>query len=324
MMPVVGENPNIHMVTCAGVLSLFISACYLWSARKRTTLHMTDRYLFISQMLHVAVCAYVPTSTHSSLQLKQGLPLLNQIISWTTLGSSLFVPLLSSTRLFHRLLSIFLSLTSTYLLLSTGSEALFPPVLSWLMFVWINMEQEAMLSQGISGRQELSTLDFSENIDITKIRQLKLDDIRRSYFFVFFIITAFFGTGNIASINSFDPASVYCFLTVFNPFIMGGLMMWKVIIPFIIVMCTFETIQVSTQLSSRSLFLIVLVISDLMALHFFFLVQDYGSWLDIGTSISHYVIVMSMTIFLMLLSLMTHILTSRRVSLWKTRKMHFP
>lgn len=37
-------------------------------------------------MLHVAVCAYVPSLTHSSLQQKQGLPLLNQIISWITLG----------------------------------------------------------------------------------------------------------------------------------------------------------------------------------------------------------------------------------------------
>eukprot|EP00064_Thunnus_orientalis_P000721 superscaffoldBa00000040_g722 len=248
-----------------------------------------------AKMLHVAVCAYVPSLTHSSLQQKQGLPLLNQIISWITLASSMLVPLLSSTRLFHRLLSIFLSLTATYLLLSTGSEALFPPVLSWLMFVWINIEQEAMIAQGVSGRQELSTIDFSANIDITKIRQL-----------------------------NFDPASVYCFLTVFNPFIMGALMMWKVIIPFIIVMCTFEAIQVATQLSSRSLFLIVLVISDVMALHFFFLVQDYGSWLDIGTSISHYVIVMSMTIFLMLLSVVTHILTSRRFTLWRRPKMHFP
>lgn len=324
LMPVVGREPNIHLVTCAGLLTLFTSACYLWSSRQRTPLHLNDRQQFVSQMLHVAVCAYVPFLTHSSLQQKQGLPLLNQIISWTTLASSMVVPLLSSTRLFHRLLSIFLSLTATYLLLSTGSEALFPPVLSWLMFVWINIEQEAMLAQGVSSRQELSSIDFSANIDITKIRQLKLDDIRRSYFFVFFIITAFFGTGNIASINSFDPASVYCFLTVFNPFIMGGLMMWKVIIPFIIVMCTFETIQVATQLSSRSLFLIVLVISDLMALHFFFLVQDYGSWLDIGTSISHYVIVMSMTIFLMLLSVVTHIFTSRRFILWRRAKMHFP
>ncbi|XP_068437324.1 GPI ethanolamine phosphate transferase 1 [Clinocottus analis] len=323
LMPVVGREPNIHLVTCAGVLTLFTSGCYLWSSRRRTTLHLSDRQQFGTQMLLVAVCAYVPSLTHSSLQQKQGLPLFNQIISWTTLASSMLVPLLSSTRLFHRLLSIFLSLTATYLLLSTGSEALFPPVLSWLMFVWINIEQEAMLAQGVSGRQELSTIDFAANIDITKIRQLKLDDIRRSYYFVFFIITAFFGTGNIASINSFDPASVYCFLTVFNPFIMGGLMMWKVIIPFIIVMCTFETIQVATQLSSRSLFLIVLVISDLMALHFFFLVQDYGSWLDIGTSISHYVIVMSMTIFLMLLSVVTHILTSQRIFLWRS-KMHFP
>uniref|UniRef100_A0A8C7KJ78 GPI ethanolamine phosphate transferase 1 n=1 Tax=Oncorhynchus kisutch TaxID=8019 RepID=A0A8C7KJ78_ONCKI len=294
------------------MLTVGLAVLSLWPLL--SGLYSKAKFRSVSWVLSMllTVCAYVPTSTHSSLQLKQGLPLLNQMISWTTLGSSLFVPLLSSTRLFHRLLSIFLSLT------------IVRQFLSWLMFVWINIEQEAMLSQGISGRQELSTLDFSENIDITKIRQLKLDDIRRSYFFVFFIITAFFGTGNIASINSFDPASVYCFLTVFNPFIMGGLMMWKVIIPFIIVMCTFETIQVSTQLSSRSLFLIVLVISDLMALHFFFLVQDYGSWLDIGTSISHYVIVMSMTIFLMLLSLMTHILTSGRVSLWRTRKMHFP
>uniref|UniRef100_A0AAX7SIY0 GPI ethanolamine phosphate transferase 1 n=1 Tax=Astatotilapia calliptera TaxID=8154 RepID=A0AAX7SIY0_ASTCA len=284
LMPVVGREPNIHLVA--------------------QFMPVATRYLG-SRMVY-----FLNIDRIRKLYLKR--------------PSSIFVPLLSSTRLFHRLLSIFLSLTSTYLLLSTGSEALFPPVLSWLMFVWINIEQEALLAQGMSGRQELSTIDFSANIDITKIRQLKLDDIRRSYFFVFFIITAFFGTGNIASINSFDPASVYCFLTVFNPFIMGGLMMWKVIIPFIIVMCTFETIQVATQLSSRSLFLIVLVISDLMALHFFFMVQDYGSWLDIGTSISHYVIVMSMTIFLMLLSVVTHVLTSQRLVLWRQRKMHFP
>lgn len=38
---------------------------------------------------------------------------------------------------------------------SPRSEALFPPVLSWLMFVWINIEQEAMLAHGVSGRQEV-------------------------------------------------------------------------------------------------------------------------------------------------------------------------
>lgn len=323
LLPVVGREPNLQLVTCAGLLALFTSSCFLFSSRHKTLLHHSETKILVCQMIHVTVCAFIPSLTHSSLQQKQGLPLLSQIISWTTLASSILIPLLSSTRLFHRLLSVLLSLTATYLLLSTGSEALFPPALSWLMFVWINIEQEALFSQGVSGRQELSKIDFAANVDITKIRQLKLDDVRRSYFFVFFIITAFFGTGNIASINSFDPASVYCFLTVFNPFIMGGLMMWKVIIPFIIVMCTFETIQVTTQLSSRSLFLIVLVISDIMALHFFFMVQDYGSWLDIGTSISHYVIVMSMTIFLMVLSVVTHLLTSQKLVLWRKTKMHY-
>ncbi|MCV4639976.1 PigN domain-containing protein, partial [Escherichia coli] len=75
----------------------------------------------------------------------------------------------------------------------------------------------------------------------------------------------------------------------------GALMMWKILIPFVLVMCAFEAVQITTQLSSKGLFLVVLVISDIMAL-------DSGSWLDIGTSISHYVIVMSMTIFLVFLN----------------------
>lgn len=149
-----------------------------------------------------------------------------------------------------------------------------------------------------------------------------MGDVRRSFFFVFFIVTAFFGTGNIASINSFDPASVYCFLTVFSPFVMGGLLLWKIAIPFVLVSCAFEAVQVTTQLSSKRLFLIVLVISDIMALHFFFLVKDYGSWLDIGTSISHYVVVMSFTIFLMLLNGLSQLLTTKRLELWGRTKHH--
>uniref|UniRef100_A0A8C6MD82 GPI ethanolamine phosphate transferase 1 n=1 Tax=Nothobranchius furzeri TaxID=105023 RepID=A0A8C6MD82_NOTFU len=280
LMPVVGREANLHLKQLPTCLP--------------------------QQMLLVAVCSFVPLLTHSSLLQKRGLPLLNQIISWSTLASSILVPLLSSTRIFYRLFSIFLSLTSTYLLLSTGSEALFPPVLSWLMFAWINIEQEALLTQGVPGRQEVESVTSNMCISYFFLFENKKQTLYRQ---VFFIITAFFGTGNIASINSFDPASVYCFLTVFNPFIMGGLMMWKVLIPFIIVMCTFETCHNKCLTSLQ---------------HFFFMVQDYGSWLDIGTSISHYVIVMSMTIFLMLLSVVTHLLTSKRLILWNRHKMHFP
>ncbi|XP_029088468.1 GPI ethanolamine phosphate transferase 1 isoform X2 [Monodon monoceros] len=201
-------------------------------------------------------------------------------------------------------------------------EALFPLVLSCLMFVWIHMEQETLPQSVVFCKQKVSNIQFTYNTDITQFRDLCLDDIRRAFFLVFFLMTAFFGTGNIASINSFDLASVYCFLTVFSPYMMGALMMWKILIPFALVMCAFEAVQLTTQLSSKSLFLIVINISDIMALHFFFLIKDYGSWLDIGTSISHYVIVMSMTIFLVFLNGLAQMLTTKKLKLCGRPKSH--
>ncbi|NXA18660.1 PIGN transferase, partial [Ibidorhyncha struthersii] len=324
LMPVVGREPNISLVIATGLLTVLISCFSLASLCKSENKYRNNEALkiYFYQVLSIALSTYVMSSTHDSLKNKQGLPVLNQIISWMTLVSSSVLPLLSPTFLFQRLFSILLSLMSTYLLLSTGYEALFPLVLSGLMFVWINMEQESLQHYGLSLKQKLAVFNFAYATDITKFRQLHLDDIRRSFFFVFFIVTAFFGTGNIASVNSFDPASVYCFLTVFSPFMMGSLLVLKVVIPFVLVSCAFEAVQVTTQLSSKSLFLIVLVISDIMALHFFFLVKDYGSWLDIGTSISHYVLVMSLTIFMMLMNGLAQLLTTKRLELPKRTKHH--
>uniref|UniRef100_A0A8C0BL96 GPI ethanolamine phosphate transferase 1 n=1 Tax=Buteo japonicus TaxID=224669 RepID=A0A8C0BL96_9AVES len=324
LMPVVGREPNIPMVIGTGLLTLLIACFSLVSLCKNENKYRNNEDLKVHfyQMLSIALSTYVVSSTHESLKNKQGLPVLNQIISWMTLVSSSVLPLLSPTFLFQRLFSILLSLMSTYLLLSTGYEALFPLVLSGLMFVWITMEQEALQHYGLSLKPKLAGFNFAYATDITQFRQLHLDDIRRSFFFVFFIVTAFFGTGNIASVNSFDPASVYCFLTVFSPFMMGGLLVLKVVIPFVLVSCAFEAVQVTTQLSSKSLFLIVLVISDIMALHFFFLVKDYGSWLDIGTSISHYVLVMSLTIFMMLMNGLAQLLTTQRLELPRRTKHH--
>nr|XP_012301835.1 GPI ethanolamine phosphate transferase 1 isoform X4 [Aotus nancymaae] len=322
LMPVVGRKPDISLVMGAGLLVLLLSLYVVTSLTKRKDSFLKEELLVhLLQVLNTVLSMYVVYSTQSSLLRKQGLPLTNQIISWATLASSLIVPLLSSPALFQRLFSILLSLMSTYLLLSTGYEALFPLVLSCLMFVWINIEQETLQQSGVSCKQKLTSIQFSYNTDITQFRQLCLDDIRRAFFLVFFLVTAFFGTGNIASINSFDLASVYCFLTVFSPFMMGSLMMWKILIPFVLVMCAFEAVQLTTQLSSKSVFLLMLACSSLF-LHFFFLVKDYGSWLDIGTSISHYVIVMSMTIFLVFLNGLAHLLTTKKLRLCGKPKSH--
>lgn len=318
LMPVVGRKPDLSLVYQLPV-SLHLE---VMPGEYLPHLCQNTAWLVLVQMLSIVLSMYVVYSTHHSLLKKEGLPLMNQIVSWATLASSLVVPLLSPTTLSQRLSSTLLSLMPTYLLLSTGYEALFPLVLSCLMFVWIHMEQETLRQPAVSYKQKLTSIQFTYNTDIAQLRQLNLDDIRRAFFLVFFLITAFFGTGNIASINSFDLASVYCFMTVFSPFMMGALMMWKILIPFVLVMCAFEAVQITTQLSSKGLFLIVLVISDIMALHFFFLVKDSGSWLDIGTSISHYVIVMSMTIFLVFLNHLAQLLTTKKLQLCGKPKSH--
>lgn len=174
------------------------------------------------------------------------------------------------------------------------------------------MEKEVHIAK----EKNLLTADFSSSL--SGERHLVAEDIRRSVFYIFFILVAFYSTGNIASINSFEPAAVYCFLTVFSPFVMGGLLMLKNILPLVLVACSFQTVQILTHIPTRALFLIVMIMSDIMALNFFFLVRDYGSWLEIGTSISHYVIVMCMNIFLMVLFGVSHLLTSVQIRLSKS------
>ncbi|ESN91299.1 hypothetical protein HELRODRAFT_108298 [Helobdella robusta] len=224
-------------------------------------------------------------------------------ISWLILASSFILPLHSSTRIVDRIASISLSFFSTYILLSIAHESLFYLCLCLLMHFWVSMETN-MDAPLVSSRQDFRKFDLIQ-------RNLKASDVRCSFFFLFFLLTSFFGTGNIASINSFDPTSVLCFVSVFSPFVMGGLMLFKIIILFLVVTCCFHAIQVCTNVPTNSFFYIVFIISDYMALHFFFMVRDTGSWLDIGTSISHYVIVMSLIIFLFVIITLSRFLTEK-------------
>ena len=78
-------------------------------------------------------------------------------------------------------------------------------------------------------------------------------------------------------------------------------MLLKVILPFFVVALFAFSVQYRTQMPQKALFLMLLVLSDVMGLQFFFLVTDQGSWLDIGTSISHFVIIEGTVIFLQVL-----------------------
>ena len=105
-------------------------------------------------------------------------------------------------------------------------------------------------------------------------------------------------------ISPFQSQSISIFefpIIIFSPFLMGGLLLLKVILPFFVVALFAFSVQHVTQMPQKALFLMLLVLSDIMGLRFFFLVTDQGSWLDIGTSLSHFVIVEGTVIFLQVL-----------------------
>lgn len=160
---------------------------------------------------------------------------------------------------------------------------------------------------------------------------------------------SFFGIGNIASINSFDPTWVRCFVAVFSPYTITMLVLVKIVIPFVVTACTFRAVNDVSRVSDYSpftrvisklkilicmrlfqvvvdkIFLVVLIYCDIMGLNFLFLVKNVGSWLQIGSSVSHYVISQTITLFLVLLYFLSGYLTSTKLKkfeqFWKLNEV---
>lgn len=66
------------------------------------------------------------------------------------------------------------------------------------------------------------------------------------------MLVSFFGTGNIASISSFDPNWVRCLVATFSPFLMASLIILKLMIPVLVVMCAVRQIHSITKVISVS------------------------------------------------------------------------
>lgn len=56
--------------------------------------------------------------------------------------------------------------------------------------------------------------------------------------------------------------------------------------------------------------MVVMAICDVMTMNFFWMVRDEGSWLDIGTSISHFVIASLLCVFVAGLEFLSEVFVS--------------
>ena len=81
-------------------------------------------------------------------------------------------------------------------------------------------------------------------------------------------------------------------------------------IPFAVISANLGILNRRIGVAPSSLFMVVMTISDVLTMNFFWLVRDEGSWLDIGTSISHFVIASLLCVFVAGLEFVSEIFVS--------------
>ncbi len=282
--PAVSQARNNAIVMAASLLSAasFQFALRIFRVKPTNVVSSTiTAYLLLS-----GTCV----SLSSIMTEFETLRMLVQGLSWFIFLTGVPLSLLTPPHGVSRLLHVCAALQASYTLLSLSYESLFLLCLNATALTWLTVE---LKGSGLSSLKEAAMNKRERKV-------FGWPDLLLSLLFVLYSLVSFFGTGNIASLNSFNPRSIQCLVSVFSPFLMGGILLAKVVTPFLVVACYTYAAQKICGSNSRALFLSAMLFSDFMGMHFFFWVTDTGSWLEIGTSLSHFVIAEATVIFLLL------------------------
>ncbi len=277
-------------------------------SRSGTTISLDplSRSIMGIQVGFILLAIMVTRSSIVSLQAKKGLPLGGQILGWLTLTASLSLPFVHKLRpnnhYLHRLIVIFLTFAPSFIILTISYEGLFYFAFCTTLITWVRLEHRIYTFSNpapitTKATSSPTTTDALSSKPLSQYRPLTLADVRISLIFFFLLQSAFFSTGNIASISSFSLDAVYRLIPIFDPFSQGALLLFKIMVPFAVISANLGILNLRLGLEPSALFMVVMAISDVMTLNFFWMVRDEGSWLDIGTSISHFFIGSSLNVF---------------------------
>ncbi|KAJ1667768.1 Glycosyl phosphatidyl inositol anchor synthesis [Coemansia sp. RSA 1813] len=336
----VERNDHLGLVIVGGLL-IAASGSYAWhrsrafvlpppgvSAKRAHNAIALDRLIILVEVLLVAAATVLGPATSKATQERGYLPRHYQLGCWAILVVSTLLPLLHGSKLnngardqhyLYRLVTIYVAFAAPFVLLTVSYESIFYFAYSVVLLLWLAIER-ALYQERAEDRlfapteqtrlSRLSSVRAGDGV-LGLGRTLELSDMRTGIMFLFFVNVAFFGTGNVASLASFSLDSVYRLITVFDPFMMTALLLFKIFIPFFLVSAVFGVLNRSLELPPFSLFLFVLSTTDVMTVNFFFLVRDDGSWLDIGMSISHFCISGLFVLFAIVLFVLSHALVGR-------------
>ncbi|KAF1960573.1 PigN-domain-containing protein [Byssothecium circinans] len=304
------------MFAAGGLYLLFegrITADTKTSGEKaETSLDVPSRIVFGCQMGLVVLAMIVTRSSVVTLQARQGLGSGNIYVGWFTLVASLVLPFAyahqPNRHYLHRLAVIFLQFAPTFIILTISYEGLFYFAFCMCLFSWMRLEHAVYLHttknhpptpvQANPIKPALAAAKTRvQGLETGNYRSLTLSDARIALFFFFFVQSAFFSASNIASVSSFSLDAVYRLVPVFDPFSQGALLILKLMVPFAALSANFGLLNRRLGVAPSALFMVVMAVSDIMTLSFFYMVKDEGSWLDIGTTISHFIIASLLGVF---------------------------
>jgi phosphatidylinositol glycan class N len=317
------------------VLEDFILSDFGRSEKPPSPRNHTSRTIVGIQVGLTLLSMIVTRSSALSLQAKQGLPPGNQIVGWVVLGkiraraglgyrltfavASFLMPLAyrlqPNNHYMHRILVIFLTCAPTFVILTISYEGLFYLAFSAICVSWVRLEHAvykypssfsattangaAPISAAANGSTSAKKTPSAEDTHHLPrpFRALTVHDARVALFFFVLLQSAFFSTGNVASVSSFSLESVCRLIPIFDPFSQGAMLILKLMIPFALLSANLGILNKRLGVAPSALFMVVMAISDILTLYFFWVVKDEGSWLEIGSTISHFVIASLLCVF---------------------------
>ena len=111
--------------------------------------------------------------------------------------------------------------------------------------------------------------------------------LTRSFFYMSISYASFFSTGNVASISGFNISSVFRFFSIYRPMPITALILIKILLPTLFISSAiFEIFELYDYSTIDTLFMLISM-SEVMNIKFFFDIRDWGSWREIGMSIAY-------------------------------------
>ncbi len=147
--------------------------------------------LFLIGLL--VLSSLVVRSSANSLSQKQGLPLVNQLLAWTSFSASfffLFIYPFTHEGILEGLSCVYLSVIPSFILLSLNYEVLFYVALAFHLFVWLLFELQFFAKHKYFSGVSVSSDSFYILFRSSGRKGVTMQDARRAVIYVCFSVSS--------------------------------------------------------------------------------------------------------------------------------------